>query len=158
VRIHEDVEAVALRGAQHLDRLGDPGLVVDARAGGLDGLPGEDIADGVVAVALQAGEMEVGLVAGEGPADEADVVAVEEVVGHVRRLMGPARVLGFAGDVDAAQNDLPAVPVAELAILDDETEAGHGPRARQGFCVVQAGEPTWDEGGQHRSEPRRWCV
>lgn len=50
--IHKDVEAIVLRGPQHLDGLVDPGLVVDSRAGGLDGLPGKHIADGVVAAAL----------------------------------------------------------------------------------------------------------
>ncbi len=73
--------------------------------------------------------MERRLGLGEGPADEADGIAIEEVVGHVRGLVGVVGVLGLAGDVDAAEDHLAALPVAELAILDRETEAGHGPRA-----------------------------
>jgi hypothetical protein len=129
--VHKDIEAVALCGPQHLERLIDPGLVVDARPGGLDGLPGEDIADGVVAAPFQAREMEMGVVFGKWPADKADVVAVEEVVGHVRGLVGLAGVLGFAGDVDAPEDHLAAVAVAELAIFDRQAQVCHGLCSRQ---------------------------
>ena len=81
--IHKDIKSVVLCRPQHLDRLVDPCLVVDPRAGCLDGLPGEDVADGVVAAPFQAGEVEVRLLLWKGPADETDMVAIEEIVGHV---------------------------------------------------------------------------
>jgi len=49
VRVHEDVEPIFFGYAKDVDRVLDPFLVVDAGAPCLDGLPGEDIADGVVA-------------------------------------------------------------------------------------------------------------
>ena len=49
MRVHEYVETVLLGHAKDIDRMLDPFLVVNAWAPCLDGLPGEDIADGVVA-------------------------------------------------------------------------------------------------------------
>ena len=71
--------------------------------------------------------MEVCFVLGKWLARETDVVAVEEVIGYVRGLVGLAGVLGFAGDVNASENHLPALRVAEFAIFDCKTKAGHGP-------------------------------
>jgi hypothetical protein len=52
-------------------------------------------------------------------------------------LVGVAGELGFAGDVDAPEDDLPAVRVAELAIFDRETEVGHCPRPAQVSCAIE---------------------
>ncbi len=81
--IHEYIKAVVLGSPQHLDRLVDPCLVVDARPGCLDSLPSENVANGVVAAPFQAGEVEMRLLLWKGPADEADTVAIEEIAGHV---------------------------------------------------------------------------
>jgi hypothetical protein len=83
--------------------------------------------------------MEVGLVLRERPADEAHIVAVEEVIGHMRGLVGIAGVLGFAGDVDAAENYLPALAVAKLAVFDREAEAAHCLRSGQEFVKQRGG-------------------
>lgn len=51
--IHEDVEAVRAGGAQDFNGVLDPELIIGARALGLDGLPCENVADAVVAEALE---------------------------------------------------------------------------------------------------------
>jgi len=101
VRIHEDVEAIGLCDAQDLNGVLNPRLVVDSRAGGLDGLPGEDIADGIEAVTAQPRKVRGRIVLAEGPLVEGDVVAVKEVVADVGRLVGFAGHLSIASDVDA---------------------------------------------------------
>jgi hypothetical protein len=62
---------------------------------------------------------------GERPASKLDVVTVEEVGRDVGGLIGRARVLGIAGDVDASQGHLATVNIAELAILDEQPKPGH---------------------------------
>jgi hypothetical protein len=69
--------------------------------------------------------LRVGVVLGEGPVVEGHAVAVEEVVGVLGGLLRLRGELRVAGEVDAAQDDLPAVAVAELSILDGQAERGH---------------------------------
>jgi hypothetical protein len=69
-----------------------------------DCLPGDEEADDIVAVALDAGEMGVGIVQRERPANKADRVGVfEEAVGDVAGDVGRGGLLGVAADIQAAQ-------------------------------------------------------
>ena len=125
MRIHENVKAIVLSNPQHLDCMLDPFLIVFSRASGLDSLPRKKIADGVVPATLQPRKVEVRLLLGEGPARELTVVAIEEVIGHIRRRMRLARILAVAGDVDTPQDHLSTLCVTELAIFDHKAEGGH---------------------------------
>ncbi len=102
-----------------------PFLVVLSRALVLDSFPGEDVADGVVAEFLEAGEVDVCVFDGKRTLMEVYVVAVEEVVGDVGGHIGSRRIFGVAGDVDAAESYLAAVGVFEVAVFDGEAEGGH---------------------------------
>ena len=130
MRIHDDVETVALGYPQNLDCVGNEVLVVAARACGLDGLPGEDISDGVVAPATQAREVRVGIGDGERSRVKLDVVAVEEVLLDVGGLVWLAGQFGVASDIDAAQDDGATLSVAELAVLDSQPKLRHGSGSR----------------------------
>ena len=66
MRVHEHKEAISLSDPQYLDRVLDEFLVVLARPGSFDGFPSEDVADGVEAVATEAGEVRVRIGRGEG--------------------------------------------------------------------------------------------
>lgn len=83
VRVHEDVETIVLCHSQHGDGVLYPLLVVLSGALVLDGLPGEDISDGVVSPAAQAGEMTAGILDGKGTVDKGNGIALEEVVDDV---------------------------------------------------------------------------
>ena len=102
MRVHEDEEAVILGHPEDLDGVLDPFLIVDARAAGLDSLPGEDITDCVVAKAFQARKVDVCMFSREWPGMELYAVPIEEVIAVLGRLVGRARVLCVAGDVDPA--------------------------------------------------------
>lgn len=101
MRVHEDVEAILFRLAQDADGVLYPRLVVLARPRVLNGLPGEDIADGVVAPRAQAGEVRGGVVEGERAVHEGHIVAVKEVFGDVGGNVGRGREFGVGGAVDA---------------------------------------------------------
>lgn len=74
------------------------------RGGVFDCFPCDEEADDIVAVALDAGEMRVGIVQRERPADKADRVGVfEEAVGDVARDVWRGGLLGVAADVQATQ-------------------------------------------------------
>jgi hypothetical protein len=69
-----------------------------------DCLPGDEEADDIVAVALDSGEMCVGIVQRERPPDKADRVGVfEEAVRDVARDVWRSGLLGIAAHVQAAQ-------------------------------------------------------
>lgn len=50
--IHEDIEAILLGDPENVDCVLNPLLIVFPGPGSLDGFPGEDIANGVVAEAF----------------------------------------------------------------------------------------------------------
>ena len=105
----------------------NPFFVVFARPGGLDGLPCEDVADCVVAIALQAGEVDVGIFLAKWSAVKFDVVAVKEMVDDMRGNFGSGGVFGFAGYVDASQKNIASIFVLELAVFNCESQGGrHG--------------------------------
>lgn len=83
----------------------------------------------------------MGFFFGERSSCEPDTVAVEEVLGHVGRLVGYAGVLGIAGDVDASEGDLAAVGVSKLAVFDNQSKAGAGH-----FCFFKSRGPKAAEG------------
>lgn len=125
MRVHEDVEAIVFGYSEHLNRVLDPFLIVDARTSCLNGLPCEDIADAVVAVSLQPREVKACLVLGEWSGVELDIIAVKEVVVDMGRLVGFAWVFGVAGDIDATENNLASDTVTKLAILNLQTKRRH---------------------------------
>jgi len=125
MRIHENVKAIILSNPQHLNCMLDPFLIVFPRASRLDSLPRKEITDGVVPAALQPREVEVRLLLGEGSARELDIVAIEEVVGHMGRRMRLARILAVTGDIDTPQDHLSTLCVAEFAIFDYKAEGRH---------------------------------
>lgn len=96
--------------------------------------------------------MKVRLFLGKGPADKADMIAVEEIVGYVGWLVGPAWVLGFTGNIDAPEDHLPALPVAELAVFDRETEAAHCWRPIR--VPWRSETSTWKDGDEGRQTLR----
>jgi hypothetical protein len=125
MRVHEDVETKLLCLAEHSDGMLYPLLVIPPRPSMLYRLPGVDVSDGVVAPAAQPGKVSGSILYGEGPVDEGDVVAVEEAVGDVRRLVGGRGELGVGGAVDAVESDLAVLVVAEGPPLDAQTEGRH---------------------------------
>lgn len=126
MRVHIDVEAIALGDPQHLDGMADPLLIVQTRALGLDSFPGENVSDGIVPVSSESRKVDMGVVLGEGPLVKGDVIAIEEVVSDLRGLIfGLAWVFCVACDVDAAEDDLAAHVVDELAVLDEKAERSH---------------------------------
>jgi hypothetical protein len=52
MRVHKYIKTIIPGNPEHANGMLDPFLVIDARTGSLDGLPGEDIADCVVTVAF----------------------------------------------------------------------------------------------------------
>jgi hypothetical protein len=56
---------------------------------------------------------------------EIEVVSVEEVFADMRRLVWIARELGVSCNVDSTQRDLPSVGVAEVAVLNCESQGRH---------------------------------
>ena len=70
MRIHEDVETIALCDPQDLDCVLDVLLIVLPRSCVLQSLPSEDVADGVVAPSLQAREVCVCFVDAEWSVDK----------------------------------------------------------------------------------------
>lgn len=102
-----------------------PFLIIDTGTGSLDSLPSEDIADGVVAEAFEAGKMDMRIFSGKRPGVELDPVPLKEVVAVLRRLVRCAGELSVAGDIDPAQDDLSSVAVDELAVLDCQPQWCH---------------------------------
>lgn len=123
--IHEDVETILLGDPKDVDCVLDPFFIIYARTGGLERFPGEDVANGVVAGASYTGEVQVGILLGEGPGMELDGIAVEKVVGDMGGDIWMARELGVGSDIDAPQEDVSTVSVMELAILDSQAEGSH---------------------------------
>jgi hypothetical protein len=72
----------------------NPFFVIYARTRGLDRLPGEDIPYSIVPPALQSGEVDMGILQGEGPGMKIYTVSIEEVLRNMRRLVRIAGVLG----------------------------------------------------------------
>lgn len=56
---------------------------------------------------------------------EIDIVPVEEILGNVRGLVWIAWELGISRNVDPTQRNLSAVGVAEMAVLNCESQGGH---------------------------------
>jgi hypothetical protein len=56
---------------------------------------------------------------------EIDVVSVEEVFADMRRLVWIAWELGVSCNVDSTQRDLSSVGVAEVAVLNGESQGRH---------------------------------
>jgi hypothetical protein len=83
VRIHEDVEAIVFCLAQYSYCVLNPCLIVLARPLVLNGLPGENIAYGVVAPSSEARKVCGGIVQGKGSVHERNIVAIEELVRDV---------------------------------------------------------------------------
>jgi hypothetical protein len=122
MRIHEYIEAVRLGYTQNLDRVLNKVFVIDARASGLDGLPGEYITDRVESISLESCKMCRGVVLCKWALVEGDIVAVEEMIAYVRRDVGFAWELGIRRDVDAAEDNLSACSIAKLSILYGQPE------------------------------------
>mmetsp|Transcript_3195 Transcript_3195/g.7289 ORF Transcript_3195/g.7289 Transcript_3195/m.7289 type:complete len:383 (-) Transcript_3195:714-1862(-) len=76
--VEEDRHAVLMTFADDRHQVVEIFLVIDARTGVLDRLPGEEEAERRVSPADEAGEVDVGLGEGEGPADEGDVAMIGE--------------------------------------------------------------------------------
>lgn len=124
--IHKDVETIVLGDPKDVDCVLNPFFIIYTRTSGLERFPGEDVANSIVAGASYTGEMQVGILLGEGPGIELDGIAIEKVVGDVGRDIWMTRELGVGGDVDASQEDVSTVSVMELAILDGQTKRSHG--------------------------------
>jgi hypothetical protein len=72
--------------------------------------------------------VDVGVLLPEGPAVELDIVAIEEVVGDMRRDIWGARELGVSGNVYSTEQNMPAKVIPELAILDGKSQRRHDER------------------------------
>jgi hypothetical protein len=70
--------------------------------------------------------MSVSIFDGEGSANEGDIVAIEEVLGNVRRLVRSSREFGIACNVYAMENDFTILSVAESVSVDSKPEWSHG--------------------------------
>jgi len=57
---------------------------------------------------------------GEWPLGERDVIAVEEVLGNVRRLVRSIGKLCIGGDVNAVQGDFAVVGISEGGAVNSE--------------------------------------
>ncbi len=53
---------------------------------------------------------------------EIDIVSIEEVLWDVRRLIRVAGIFGISSYVDSAKSDLSSVVIAEMALLDCESQ------------------------------------
>jgi hypothetical protein len=57
---------------------------------------------------------------------EIDIVSIKEVLRDMRRLIWIARKFGVSCNVDSTQSGLPSVGVAEVAVLNCESQGRHG--------------------------------
>ena len=99
-----------------------PDLIVLPGARSLDSLPREDITNGVVSEAFQAGKMDVGIFFPKGTAVEPHIVAVKEVGGLVRRLIRLTWQLRIPRNINTSQDNMSAIPIFELTILDEQAQ------------------------------------
>ena len=67
----------------------------------------------------------MGLVGGEGPADEGDSVALEEAVRDVGGEVGLGGELGVGRAVDASEGDSAVVGVEKGGAFDAQAEGSH---------------------------------
>lgn len=125
VRIHEDIEAKALRYAQNRYGVLYPLLVISPRPSMLNGLPGEDVSYRVVPPSPQPREVCGRIVDREGAVYKGDVVAVKEAVDDVRGLVRIRGKLGVGRAVDAVESDFPIVGVAERTTVYAQAEGRH---------------------------------
>lgn len=125
VGIHEDIEAILFGLSQHGNGVVYPLFVVLAWPRVLYGLPCEDVAYGVVAPTPQPREVRGRILQGEGPVYKGHVVAVKEVFGYMRRLVGSGGTLGISGTVDAVQRDFAVLGVAECSSVDTQPNRRH---------------------------------
>jgi hypothetical protein len=69
--------------------------------------------------------MDVGVFLREGPGMEVHVVSIEEVFRNMRRLIWIAWKLGVSSNVNSTKRDLSSMGVAEVAVLDCESQGRH---------------------------------
>jgi hypothetical protein len=100
----------------------NPSLVVLARPGRLDGFPGKDISQGVVAVSFYPRKVFVSFLFRERACVELDVVTIEKGFANKGRLVWLAGILGVAGTVDPPKDYLSAVAIAEVAVFYGQAE------------------------------------
>lgn len=74
----------------------------------------------------------------ERPGVELDIVAVEEILSDVRRLIWPARVFGISGDIDASQYYLAPLAVAKLPVFDLQAKRRHDERFSSLKLITEA--------------------
>ncbi len=120
VRIDEEVEAVAARALDDGADVVEVGLIVSARAGVLDRLPGDQQAKERETPRAQAREVLVGFLQGKGTAHEGDVAMLEEALAPVGRAVRPSRDLAAAPQVDPAQDQRAAALVHEPGAVDSD--------------------------------------
>ncbi len=93
-------------------------LVIDARALVLDGFPGYQEPKEVEAPALQAREVPVGLVQGEGPADEGGPLVVVEAIFQAGISVGQGGHLGVPAEIRAPEHERAALLVPPPSAFD----------------------------------------
>ena len=63
---------------------------------------------------------------GKWPRVKVDIVSVEESLRDMGGLLWIAWVFRISRDVDSSQSDLPSMPISKVAILNGQSQGGHG--------------------------------
>lgn len=130
----------------------DEVLVVFARSRRLKRLPCKDVTDSVEAISPQARKVRSRILFGEGTLMKGYIVAIEEVGGNVRWLIGFAGKFGVSGEVDATEDDLTAMAITKLAVFNQQAKRRHDL-----FCsidvFVDVERAGWGRNGETGKSP-----
>jgi len=122
MRIHKYVEAIVPSQSQNLNGMLNPLFIIYPRSCRLNRFPREDISYGIVAPALQSGEVKVRVLDWEGSGVEVNCISIEKVHRDMRGLIRIAGVLGVSRHIDTPKGNLSAMVIAEVAVLDGESQ------------------------------------
>lgn len=74
---------------------------------------------------------------------EVDIVSIKEIFWDMRRLVWIARKLGVSGNVDSTKCNLPPMGIAEVSILNRESQGCHGVQLRTSKLQIPARSASW---------------
>ena len=126
--IHENVKSIISCQFQYFNGMLYPLLIVDSWSRRFNGLPRKNVSDSIVAPTFQPREMNVCIFDREWSGTEVDSISIEEVFWNMRRLIWMAWTLGISGQIDTPESDFSAMRVAEMAVLDCESQWRHDMR------------------------------
>jgi hypothetical protein len=95
--------------SKNLNGIVDPIIIINARSGMLNCLPGEDIPDCIVAPPPQFSKVQIRIFQRKRLTDERNVVRIEKVIGNVRGDIWKSWVLGIPSNIDPPYRDLPVM-------------------------------------------------